>query len=68
LHLSLEAIIDVSEGRSKDEHLDQCQACRWRVEEWQQLLSQLHRSQLADAPATLLTMVYGIPEPGPGIG
>src|SRR4051812_36025248 len=68
LHLTLESIIDLLEGRSDDKHADQCAECRERVEEWRLLHSRLHNSQLADAPATVLKAAYEIPAPRPGIG
>lgn len=69
LHLSLESIIDLLEGRSEDKHPDQCPECRGRMEEWSLLRSRLHRKQLlTDAPAEVLKTAYGIPAPRPGVG
>jgi hypothetical protein len=68
LHLTLESIIDLLEGRSDDKHADQCPECRGRVEEWRLLHSRLHRSHLTDAPSAALKAAYGIPGPRPGIG
>lgn len=68
MHLTLEAIIDLLEGRSDDKHSDQCPECRGRMEEWRLLHSRLHRTQLTDAPAALLKAAYGIPGARPGIG
>jgi hypothetical protein len=68
LHLTLESIIELLEGRSEDKHADQCPECRGRVEEWRLLHSRLHRTQLVDAPVTVLKAAYGIPGPQNGIG
>lgn len=63
LHLTLESIIDLLEGRTEDKHSDQCPECRGRVEEWRLLRSRLRGNQLTDAPADVLKTAYGIPEP-----
>ena len=60
MHLSLEAIIDLLDGRSEEKHADQCPECQGRVEEWRMLHSRLHRNQLIDAPVTVLRAAYGI--------
>jgi hypothetical protein len=66
LHLSLESIIDLLDGRSEDKHADQCAECQGRVDEWQLLHSRLHRSHLTDAPVAVLKAAYGIMEPQSG--
>jgi len=66
LHLSLEAIIDLLDGRSDETHADQCPECRGRVEEWRMLHSRLHTSHLTDAPIAVLRAAYGIVAPRPG--
>jgi hypothetical protein len=65
MHLSLEAIIDLLDGRSEDKHTEQCAECRGRVEEWQLLHSRLHTSHLEDAPLAVLRAAYGIMESRP---
>jgi hypothetical protein len=61
LHLTLESIIDLLEGRTEDKHPDQCPECRVRVEEWRLLRSRLRGNQLTDAPADVLKTAYEIP-------
>jgi len=61
LHLTLESIIDLLEGRTEDKHPDQCPECRGRVEEWRLLRSRLRGNQLTSAPADVLKTAYGIP-------
>lgn len=68
MHLTLESIIDLLDGRSEDKHADQCSECRGRVEEWRLLHSRLHGNHLTDAPAAVLKAAYGILGPRPGIG
>ena len=67
MHLSVEAIIDVLDGRSDEKHADHCPECRGRVEEWRMLHTRLHMNHLIDAPATVLRAAYGIVEPRPGM-
>ena len=63
LHLTLESIIDLLEGRTENKHPDHCPECRGRLEEWKLLCSRLHGNQLTDAPADVLKTAYGIPAP-----
>lgn len=66
--MNTEAIIDFLEGRTEDKHGDECPDCRTRIEEWRQLHSRLHRSQLSDAPAAVLKDAYGIQQPRTTVG
>jgi hypothetical protein len=68
LHLTLESIIDLLDGRSDNKHAEQCPECRGRVEEWRLLHSRLHGNHLTDAPAAVLRAAYGILGARPGIG
>lgn len=68
MHLTLESIIDLLEGRSDDKHAEKCPECRGRVEEWRLLHSRLHGNHLTDAPAAVLRAAYGILGARPGIG
>jgi len=68
LHLNTEAIIDLLEGRSETRHAEECVECHQRVEEWKQMHSRLHRTQLTDAPVAVLKAAYDIQEPRPKIG
>jgi hypothetical protein len=63
LHLTLESIIDLLEGRTENKHPEECTECRGRLEEWRLLRSRLRGNQLTDAPADLLKTAYGIPSP-----
>ena len=68
MHLSLEAIIDVLEGRSEDRHADQCPECQQRADQWRPLIARLHPNHLTDAPVKVLKAAYGIVEPRLGVG
>jgi hypothetical protein len=61
-------MIDVIEGRNENKHAEECSDCRRQLEEWKQLHSRLHRTQLLDAPAALLVEAHGIMEPRPKFG
>ena len=70
MHLSLECIIDLLEGRSEDSHPEQCRECQQRMDQWRPLLARLRPTQLTDAPSKLLKEAYAIVDvrPGAGIG